>query len=292
MVVKSHRYGFLVLAGLAALVLCLNTGCPRPASGKATLTTLFTADSDSLKNTLIKALMNEKAVVASEDIYSLTVTLTEVALDRVGVAGDDEEETLKEQVVIFQGELELDLLNLTGLSEVLSSTEVPAGTYTKIRLEISNPRLVLNDDPDTEITNVQLTANGHLFIGKTFTLEDGEESLLVLDFGGIHLVRTGNGRYVLTPQLQADLTITSAEAQASGEIADLDLDADTFTLLLTDGSLAVDYSAAVIFLETDTDTPTGTEANLADGLTVEVVGLLQLDGSVVADSVRILPAAP
>ena len=292
MLKTTHRYGFLVVLCAVALVLCLTTGCPRPVAGKATLTTVFTGDSGSLKNVVLKALMNEKAVVAAEDVYSLTVTLTEVSLDRVGVASDDEEEALKERVVVFDGSLDVNLVDLTGLSEVLSSAEVPAGTYTKIRLEIENPRLVLNEDTSTEITDVKLTANGHLFIGKTFTLEDGEESLLLLDFGGIHLVRNGQGRYVLTPQLQADLSITSAEAVASGEISELDLDADTFTLLLTSGSLAVDYSTAVIFLETDTDTPTGTEANLADGLIVEVLGTLQVDGGVVADSVRIVPATP
>ncbi len=294
----QSRFTFLTLICFVALILAVGSGCPRTVpTGKAKVTTAFTADSGSFKNAIVKALSTEKAVVAIDDVYSLTVTIDEIALDNddddaeEGEEGDDDKAN-KAKVVVFTGPLDVNLLDLTAVSEALSTAEVPAGTYTKIRLAISNPRLVLNSDPNTEITNIKLTANGHLFINQTFTLQDGEQSLLLLDFGGIHLVQNGNGRYVLTPQLQADLTQMSADVMASGEIANLDMDADMFTLLLMDGELEVDYSTASIFLETDTDTATGTEANLADGLMVEVTGLLQVDGSVVASSVRILPAAP
>jgi hypothetical protein len=292
----NSRVGTLALVCCLALLVAAGSGCPRTISkGKAELTTLITTDSGSLKNEFLKALTSTKDVVVVDDIFSLTVTIDEISLDLVGAIGEEEpeeEKANKAKVVVFTGPLDVNLLDLSGVSEVLSAAEVPAGTYTKIRLAISNPRLVLNSDPNTEITNVQLTANGHLFIGGTFTLQDGEQSLLLLDFGGIHLVQTGHGGYVLTPQLQADLTLTSAEVMTSGEIANLDIDANTFTLLLADGELSVDYSTALIFLETDTDTATGTEADLADGQLVEVTGLLQVDGSVVADSVRILPVAP
>lgn len=291
----KSRFGILTLLCCATLLLAIGTGCPRTVSkGKAKVTTVFTTDSNPFKSELLKALSTEKAVVAVDDIYSLTVTIDEISLDQEdeGEEEGEEDKANKAKVVVFTGPIDVNLLDLTAVSEALSTAEVPAGTYTKIRLAISNPRLVLNSDPNTEITDIKLTANGQLFIDQTFTLEDGEQTLLLLDFGGIHLVLNGNGRYVLTPQLQAELTLTSAEAMASGEIADLDMDADTFTLLLMDGDLEVDYSAALIFLETDTDTATGTEADLADGLMVEVTGLLQVDGSVVADSVRILPAGP
>jgi hypothetical protein len=290
----KSRFGILTLLCCATLLMAIGTGCPWTSRGKAKVTTVFTTDSNPFKSELLKALSTEKAVVAVDDIYSLTVTIDEISLDQEdeGEEEGEEDKANKAKVVVFTGPIDVNLLDLTAVSEALSTAEVPAGTYTKIRLAISNPRLVLNSDPNTEITDIKLTANGQLFIDQTFTLEDGEQTLLLLDFGGIHLVLNGNGRYVLTPQLQAELTLTSAEAMASGEIADLDMDADTFTLLLMDGDLEVDYSAALIFLETDTDTATGTEADLADGLMVEVTGLLQVDGSVVADSVRILPAGP
>ncbi len=289
----KSRFGILTLLFCAGMLVAIGTGCPRMISaGKAKVTTVFTTDSGSLKNAVMNALNTEKSVVAVDDIYSLTVTIDEISLDSDDGDSTDESTSTKSKVVVFTGPVDVNLLDLTQVSEALSTAEVPAGTYTKIRLAISNPRLVLNSDPNTEITNVKLTANGYLFIDQTFTLEDGEQSLLLLDFGGVHLALNGNGRFVLTPQLQADLTLMSADVMSSGEIANLDMDANTFTLLLTDGELSVDYSGAQIFLETDTDTATGTEADLADGLMVEVTGLLQVDGSVVADSVRILPASP
>jgi hypothetical protein len=294
------RFGLLALLCCLAFIVAAGTGCPRWLSdGSAKVTTVFTTDSNALKTALVKALVDEKAVVDVNDIESLTVSLDGITLDREGEEDDGDEgdevpedTSEKAKVEIYGGTQDINLMDLMDLTEVLSSVEVSAGTYTKIRLQISDPRLVLTSDPETVITDVHLTANDNLFIGKTFTLEDGEQSILLLDFGGIHLTTSGNGSYVLTPQLQADLTLLTAPATSTGEIADLKMDADTFTLLLADGELVVDYSTAQIFLDTDTDTATGTEAYLADGLMVDVSGELQVDGSVIADSVRILPAGP
>lgn len=69
------------------------------------------------------------------------------------------------------------------------------------------------------------------------------------------------------------------------------MSAKTPTLGLVEGELQVGYGGAAVFLATDTDTPTGTEANLAVGLNVKVSGTLQVDGSVVVNSIRILAEA-
>lgn len=273
-----------LVAALAVVVL-VGAGCPRMAE-ETKVITLFTTDASQLK-----------ADVAEDDIESFVLTVSEITL--VPYGGEDDEEEIEEpeakqaeedsHVVVFEGSMDIDLKDLSGVSEVLSTAEVPAGVYSQIRLSISDPRLVLASDPETVITDVHLTANNRVFITQQFEIPEGQTSLLMLDFGGLHLVQTGNNGYVLTPQIQAILDIVNADVYADGEVSALDADADTFTLLMAEGELEIDYAAAVIWLPTDVDAATGTEADLADGLLVEVSGLLGTDGVVDATAVYILP---
>ncbi len=300
---KVLRKPYVPVFCLAALVVCLGAGCPwwfQPQTAK--VTTVFTADSGSLKNVVIKALSVDKSVVDVNDIAELWVSIDEIALDRQGTGEDDP----GEKVVVYSKDTDPDaepvnLLDLQEVSRLLSTAEIPADTYTKIRLEISDPHLFLKaDDPPVDIDNVKLTAHGHLFIGETFTLEDGDNVLLLLDFGGIHLALNGNGRYVLTPQLHADLTLMDANITATGTIAvdSLDRDNNVFTLILPgdSGEYTVNYVDGVtdIYLYGEPDgSPTGDDTALEEGLEVEVVGLFQVDLSTIdADSIRILTEPP
>jgi hypothetical protein len=270
-------------------VVVTSSGCPRNNNGTAKITALFTADASVLKTLAAAWAASAKIYVSPNDVQSLTVTLTKIDL----LTADQAEEEKGGPVVIFEGATDVDLIDLTGVSTVLSNAEIPAGDYTKIRLEIENPRLIMKDDPDTVITDVHLTANGRVFVNEDFSLVDGDNKLLLLDFGGIHLVENGNGNFVLTPQLDATLNLADADVVATGEIASVDTSADLLVLFLPDGESDVDYSTATIFSLTDTDTPTGTEVDLVPGSTVEVTGVIQVDGSIVASSIRVLaPPAP
>lgn len=282
---KNHLLKGLTWVTALAVVVLVGAGCPRIAQ-ETKVITMFTTDASQLK-----------ADVAEDDIASLVLTVSEITL--VPYGGEDDEDEIEEpeakqgeeasHVVVFEGSMDIDLKDLSGVSEVLSSAEVPAGVYSQIRLSISDPRLVLASDPETVITDVHLTANNRVFITQRFEIPEGQTSLLMLDFGGLHLVQTGNNGYVLTPQIQAVLDIVNADVYADGEVSALDADADTFTLLMAEGELEIDYAAAVIWLPTDIDAATGTEADLADGLLVEVSGLLGTDGVVDATAVYILP---
>ena len=293
--------GYLRSFGWVASVLAIGVfcvGCPlldRVAS-KGKVTVLLIADAAPLVKA-IAGTVNAEGEVPIEDIESLTVTVTEIVLHRASAGGDEEEEGEEEEngdkiasnVVVFSGSLEVNLLDLVGVSEVLSTAEIPAGKYTKIRLSITDPRLVLKADPETVITDIHLTANDRLFVSEPFEIPAGESVLLLLDFGGIHLVPQGNGGYTLTPQLRVTITITSAEVTATGVISTLDTDNDVLTRQLEEGSIEVEYSGAVIFLPEDTDTPTGEESDLAAGQTIVVQGTATVGGTVTADAIHILP---
>jgi len=268
---------FLCTAGLVAFGL---TGCP--AAGPTRVVAAFTSDGN-VAESLVKQVLagTDKADVPMADIASLTVTITEISLD---ASGSSEEEA---KVVVFEGSTDVDLLDLQGVSEIISEAEVPPGTYTKIRLSIDNPRLVLAAEPEVTLTDIQLTANGRLFVSQTFEVPEGQTSLIILDFGGVKLVQQGNGGFTLTPQLDVSLTVTDADVTANGTVVSVDTEASSLVLSVGDGEISVDLSTAAIFLPTDTDTATGSIASLSAGLTVTVEGLLNVDGSITAAVVRI-----
>jgi len=268
-------------------------------TGENKTTTLFTADANIAKSILDAA----KADVAIEDMEHFYVTITKIQLDRSGNGNSDDteaegedtekaegeaegEDTISDpsKIIVFEGELEVDLLDLLGVSEVISSAEVPPGDYTKLRLSIANPRLVLASDPETEITDVHLTANSRLFVSQKFTIPEGN-TLLILDFGGVKLVQLGNGGYNLTPQLDVELTVQSADVQSSGTV--VSFDGETLVITLEDGSeLSIAVTAETAFLPNDTDPPASADG-LTVGATVSVEGTMFVDGSITATTITL-----
>lgn len=322
---RCSVYAVLICAVCLAGILPL--GCPSP-EGKSSVTVLLAGDA---------GLTAAKTQLDMESVVSLTVTVTEIALDYCPVAegegegevgegegegevgegegegevgeGEGEGELLAkdngeegeceeceecacagetERIVVFTGEKEVDLRDLSGISEVISTAELPAGSYCKIRLSIKNPRLILADDPNTVLENVQLTANGRLFVQGGFELAEGDNSLVLLDFESFHLVQAGNsGKYVLTPQLRATIQVQSAEAQATGVIAAIDADTSMLTLDVDDSDATIDvnFATAQILLA---DLTPGTPADLVVGANVLVAGTLSVSGVLTADTITLI----
>ena len=320
---RQSRFSvYVVLICAACLAGILPLGCPSP-EGKSNVTVLLAGDA---------GLTAAKTRLDLESVASLTVTVTEIALDYCPAAegegegegegevgegegegevaegegegelqakdgeGEGECEECEEcacgddtqRIVVFTGEKDVDLRDLSGISEVISTAELPAGAYCKIRLSIENPRLALADDPETVLTNVQLTANGRLFVSGGFELPEGDSSLVLLDFESFHLVQAGNsGKYVLTPQLRATIQVQSAAAQATGAIAAVDTETSMLTINVADSDamIDVDFSAAAIVLA---DSTPGTAADLVVDANVQVSGTLSVSGVITADTITLI----
>jgi hypothetical protein len=297
----------VVLAAACALV-----GCPPVdgTGGMTKVTTLLTADGQQA-NAPVKALVEsapntDKGDVEIDEIVSLRVMVTKVVLVPQD-ADDDEDESLTEppeeteqdtekddsetngHVLVFEGEMDVELTELLGVSEILSAAEIPAGGYNQIRLSISDPRLILASAPDETLTDIHLTANGRLFITETFELTEGASQLLILDFGGLKLVQTGADFFVLTPQLQASVSTEPADVLAEGTIGDINTDDELLTLFLTDSEIEVHYGGATIYVldENGEPQPVGRESLTSDA-TIRVEGTAQVDGSVIATVITIL----
>lgn len=219
--------------------------------------------------------------------------------DNEGEGEGEGEEEEGETVVVYEGAFDVNLLDLTTLSEVLTTADIPAGKYCRIVLQIENPRLVLVADPETVITDIHLTANGRLFIKDRFEVGEQEDIIIVLNFGGIHLVQKGNGGYVLTPKVRAEVNVDEQETAVEGEITSIDAEAQIIEIESEDGStyevLVTDDT--VIKTDNDADDEESEESRHEDddayihlkfedlqvGQRVEVEGTLTEGGQVLAD---------
>jgi frataxin-like iron-binding protein CyaY len=274
---------------------------------KATVTLLLAGDLNPVKSALLSELKGLKTDVPDEDILSLWVTVTQVVL----VPEESEEMETQEpeekragvgedHIIVFTGSKEVDLMDLTEISALLTQEEVPAGTYKQIRLWIENPEMYLvgmDPEVDPPITDIKLTASARLFITQTFELYGGSSSVVSMDLTGVKIVDLGNDKYTWTPQLDVLLEVEQAATEAEGIITDIQTDVDVFTLVLDDASsFQVDYSGALdnIWLPTDTTDPNGTELDLEGALwtgqRVQVVGTLSADGTTItAQMITIFP---
>ena len=119
----------------------------------------------------------------SEEFVAIKLNVREAILIGDGV-----------QVQLFEGEREIDLLDLTNFNEAIVFGEVPAGVYTKLRLIIDDLRLYEEEGGDP--INVPLPANGKIdmldpggipvFPGRTLLAEidmDANKSIKITEQG-------------------------------------------------------------------------------------------------------------
>jgi hypothetical protein len=140
----------------------------------------------------------------SEDFDEIKLTITEIRL-----LGDDE------QVVIFQGEETIDLLELENHSDLFTITDgVPEGSYEKIRLILSDVTLIKNGEDGNPIVEHQienLPGNGKLDLNPrgSFYIAAGETTSLQIDIDAdkaIHIKQTGNEKkYQFRPVVFVDI---------------------------------------------------------------------------------------
>lgn len=298
----------LACLGLVALLV---SGCPSGdggGGGNTKLTVLFSSDNQAVQKALEGLAGGKAGPVSVDAIESLTIEITQISMDHGGSVsdegsgeGDGEGNGATKQnpskIVVFPTEdgpqtMVVNLKELIEVSRALSTVEVPSGKYTKIRLTYQNPEVVFVDDP-TIYDDIQTTANSRLFINEKFELPEGESVLIMLDFGGIHLNDTNNNSYTLTPQLQVDLTITSATVSFSGTIASIDIEGGSL-VLTTEDSGDVTF---VIDAETTVQDGAGTvlaltDLAVGDEVTVEATITVDgFDGPVTANTIIVVTPA-
>jgi len=137
------------------------------------------------------------------------------------------------KVSLFSGSRTVDLLRLRDFSELFAvSDQVPAGSYSKIRLQLAD--LVLNRLDDgghvVESTRPQLVGNGKIDLNPRgpFTLSGGDVIFVELDFDmdkALKLTTTGNGKIILRPVVFVNIRTAQLGGRLTrihGEITDID----------------------------------------------------------------------
>jgi hypothetical protein len=144
------------------------------------------------------------------DFDEVNVTITEIKL----IAHDGYNNN--DNVVIFQGEETVDLLNLTDFSALFAlNNNVPAGEYEKIRLQLKQPNgieLVKKDAQGNIVETIypKMSGNGKLDLNPRghFYVAPNQTLYIQMDIDAnksLHIVQTGNGGYRFRPVVFVDI---------------------------------------------------------------------------------------
>lgn len=156
------------------------------------------------------------------EFQHINVTVTAVQL-----LGADGPQTL------YSGEKSFDLLALNSHAEMFSLTDVPPGSYDKIRLTVKDIELVRQDSSGAVIDRIhpKLPGNGKLDLAPraSINIVAGLVLYLQLDMDAaksIHIVATGNGQYIFRPVIFVDVLGANTPGKIvrlHGDVQDVDL---------------------------------------------------------------------
>lgn len=304
------------------LVACGGGGGGATAGSDATIVvTSSDAGAGFSESGFVSQILDPRGNVTLSPDDSLTIDITKVTVHLAG--SDDEAEEEEEEddenepsasgwITLFESgdgtlPITLDLVELQALSEVLTSAHLPEGKYTKLVIYYENPHVIVDlDGPGgnapVDSTDIQVTANGRLFVSQNFTIDIDEPVLILIDFSTLSLADTGPTRFTLNPQLDVTIDISSALIDLEGTIVEITDDPEDTE---DTQSIAVDTGEAILDVIVTGDTgiigeyevaPTDTaetmtielifeDLSLAD--VVEVEGVLQVNGSVIADEIAL-----
>lgn len=155
------------------------------------------------------------------DVDQALATIT--SIDLLGEAGP---------VSLYSGLVTVDLLRLTDYSELFAvRDDVPAGSYSKIRLQLSRLELVRLDDSGAVAETIvpRLVGNGKIDLNPQgpFFVAPGATLVITLDFDvgkSLKITQTGNGRLIVRPVVFVDIANglpSPGLTRLHGRVADL-----------------------------------------------------------------------
>jgi len=159
-----------------------------------------------------------------DDFDKFLITVSEISL-----LGDDG------SVSLFSGDETIDLLDLNSHSDLFSlTTNIPAGNYYKVRMQVSDPKLLVLDMDgnilEDETVVPKMGGNGKLDLNPRgeIVVTAGQTLALQLDMDAqksIHLIQNGNGEYRFRPVVFIDVltdTMLGKLVRLSGYVDDIE----------------------------------------------------------------------
>lgn len=185
-----------------------------------------------------------------------------LTLESIRLIGDDHEDS-RDEVILLEESRAINLLALQNYSNLLSTNSVPVGSYSKIRLQVSQVELIKLNPDGTVYSSVlaKLPANGKIDLQPkgSFDVYAGAHLMVELDVDAnksIHIIETGNGEYNFRPVIfvsilgEDDKTSGTLTAINDGDSGINDDSEITITVVneLFSGDVCVDVELADMFL--------------------------------------------
>lgn len=228
---------------------------------------------------------------------TVALLLTDLPTDDVKeISFDVVEATLigdRGQQTVYTGNTRVNLLDLENYSQPIAVGEVPAGTYTKLRLQIENFEIVDNND---DIHTPRPPADGRIDLLQSGGIEVIPGRVLVAHVDmdankSIHLVQTGNGKYRLRPVVRVQFMLDGLPdelVRVEGVIVELGTDPGDFVLCSLDNpDTCVDVSLAPRASVFDTDgtaiDPIGADTFAVDDMVVVIGTYVDGNGDGIPD---------
>lgn len=199
--------------------------------------------------------------------------------------------------IVLADPIRMNFLALDSTAQIIGAANIAAGSYSKIRLQVSNPEFVRDDDSVFSGDAVHLVANGHVDINTQgdVLIIGNEVTVVSLDLdlqNSLQINQTGNGRYTLRPQIFVDNSFTGVEGIiiSGAVIKSVDLVNNTITIetsgMESDASLTIKTGVQTEILSIG-GLPISLTA-LPVGAAAEIVGTIDVDtGLVTASWIRI-----
>lgn len=140
-------------------------------------------------------------------VNAVEVTIRSITLYPTDGTGDEGGIPMTQGPISVSGELDLNLLDYqNGKVVFIGQEDVPPGPYQRIRLEISDARLLRDDDGDPDTPDVEedvFVPSGKVDVPVPFTISRDETLELTLDFDAEASVQVnetpGQHPYILRP---------------------------------------------------------------------------------------------
>ena len=126
------------------------------------------------------------------DVEHVFITLTNIEVHRVS-------DNVSGWETIIIDEVTFDLMDVIGVTAVLGSANVTAGSFTQIRLDVAEVDVVFVTDNITDNVTARVPSE-KLEIVRPFNVGSGLTTVLTLDFDGEKsLIMTGQGKFLFKP---------------------------------------------------------------------------------------------
>jgi anti-sigma-K factor RskA len=145
-------------------------------------------------------------------VSAINVTFDNITVHRAG-EGDEDGEWV---VVAKDLNKTVDLLQLSGMGELLGERDIEAGEYTQIRVGVVKVEVEFTVNGVTETEEVMLEPaedavlpSGELKFIRNFEIKADDTTVIIIDFdvsADKSVVSTGSGKWIFKPTIRLDVT--------------------------------------------------------------------------------------